>query len=193
MTSAQVTKLDVTLPNAISSEESRAKGAEGTLQTNINNEATTRKNADDALQTDINTKTKVVNSNPTLSWSTTSTVGTVGGNALQVTMPANPVKTGFTTSGRNYKVQTDASGNLYVNVPWTDSDTITTSSDVAGWGFIKNINFGGTTYSPSGGTVTIENGVEMLHEVLVPRVNTTPAITSSNFEGYEKDLYDGKK
>ena len=30
------------------------------------------------------------------------------------------VKTGYTTNGKNYKVTTDSSGNLYVNVPWTD-------------------------------------------------------------------------
>jgi hypothetical protein len=32
------------------------------------------------------------------------------------------VKTGYTTSGKNYKVQKDTSGNLYVNVPWTDNN-----------------------------------------------------------------------
>lgn len=33
------------------------------------------------------------------------------------------VKTGYTTSGKNYKVQADTDGNLYVNVPWTDNNT----------------------------------------------------------------------
>lgn len=33
------------------------------------------------------------------------------------------VKTGYTTSGKNYKVQVDASGNAFVNVPWTDNNT----------------------------------------------------------------------
>ena len=30
---------------------------------------------------------------------------------------------GYTTSGKNYKLQVDASGNGYVNVPWSDSNT----------------------------------------------------------------------
>ena len=33
------------------------------------------------------------------------------------------IKVGYTTSGRNYKVQLDSSGNAYVNVPWTDTNT----------------------------------------------------------------------
>lgn len=46
--------------------------------------------------------TAVVNSNPTLSWGTTSTVGTVDGTNLQVTMPADPTyvtQTVRTTNG----------------------------------------------------------------------------------------------
>lgn len=33
------------------------------------------------------------------------------------------VKVGYTTNGKNYKVQVDGSGNAYVNVPWTDTNT----------------------------------------------------------------------
>lgn len=33
------------------------------------------------------------------------------------------VKVGYTTSGKNYKLQVDASGNAFVNVPWTDTNT----------------------------------------------------------------------
>lgn len=32
------------------------------------------------------------------------------------------IKVGYTTSGKNYKVQLDSSGNAYVNVPWTDNN-----------------------------------------------------------------------
>lgn len=32
------------------------------------------------------------------------------------------IKVGYTTSGKNYKVQLDSSNNAYVNVPWTDND-----------------------------------------------------------------------
>ena len=40
--------------------------------------------------TDNNTTYSFTNNNPTLSWGTKSTIGTVGGVALTVTMPANP-------------------------------------------------------------------------------------------------------
>lgn len=33
------------------------------------------------------------------------------------------IKVGYATSGKNYKVQVDSSGNAYVNVPWTDNNT----------------------------------------------------------------------
>lgn len=33
------------------------------------------------------------------------------------------IKVGYTTSGKNYKVLLDSSGNAYVNVPWTDNNT----------------------------------------------------------------------
>lgn len=33
------------------------------------------------------------------------------------------IKLGYTDSGKNYKVQVDGSGNAYVNVPWTDTNT----------------------------------------------------------------------
>lgn len=42
----------------------------------------------------------------------TSTASALGG-----------IKVGYTTSGKNYKVQLDGSGNAYVNVPWTDTNT----------------------------------------------------------------------
>lgn len=33
------------------------------------------------------------------------------------------VKVGYTNNGKNYKIQVDASGNAFVNVPWTDTNT----------------------------------------------------------------------
>lgn len=41
------------------------------------------------------------------------------------------IKVGYTTSGRNYKVQLDSSGNAYVNVPWTDTNTTYTNMGAA--------------------------------------------------------------
>lgn len=51
----------------------------------------------------------VVNSNPTLAWGTTSQVGTVGGSALQVTMPANPNTDTKVTSAANHYTPTQNS------------------------------------------------------------------------------------
>lgn len=41
------------------------------------------------------------------------------------------VKVGYTTSGKNYKLQVDASGNAFVNVPWTDTNTTYTNMGAA--------------------------------------------------------------
>lgn len=41
------------------------------------------------------------------------------------------IKVGYTTSEKNYKVQLDSSGNAYVNVPWTDTNTTYTNMGAA--------------------------------------------------------------
>lgn len=41
------------------------------------------------------------------------------------------IKVGYATSGKNYKVQLDSSGNAYVNVPWTDTNTTYTNMKAA--------------------------------------------------------------
>lgn len=41
------------------------------------------------------------------------------------------IKVGYTTYGKNYKVQLDSSGNAYVNVPWTDTNTTYTNMGAA--------------------------------------------------------------
>lgn len=47
------------------------------------------------------------------------------------------IKVGYTTSGKNYKVQLDSSGNAYVNVPWTDSNTTYTQATSNNLGLVK--------------------------------------------------------
>ena len=83
---------------------------------------------------------------PTTDTNTTYSAGT----GLSLSGTTFSVKTGYTTSGKNYKVQADSSGNLYVNVPWTDTNTNTTYS--AGTG----LSLSGTTFSVS--TVPVANG-----------------------------------
>lgn len=60
------------------------------------------------------------------------------------------VKVGYTTSGKNYKLQVDASGNAFVNVPWTDNNTTYGVVGANGsTGLVKN---GSTVTSASGYT-----------------------------------------
>lgn len=47
------------------------------------------------------------------------------------------IKVGYTTSGKNYKVQLDSSGNAYVNVPWTDNNTTYTQATSDKLGSVK--------------------------------------------------------
>lgn len=47
------------------------------------------------------------------------------------------IKVGYTTSGRNYKVQLDSSGNAYVNVPWTDNNTTYSQATSDNLGLVK--------------------------------------------------------
>lgn len=47
------------------------------------------------------------------------------------------IKVGYTTSGKNYKVQLDSSGNAYVNVPWTDNNTTYNEATADTLGLVK--------------------------------------------------------
>jgi hypothetical protein len=68
------------------------------------------------------------------------------------------VKIGYTASGKNYPVQL-SSEKMYVNVPWTDTDTNTvTSVGILGdlsTGDIELRGGGSTAVTKSGGTITI--------------------------------------
>lgn len=47
------------------------------------------------------------------------------------------IKVGYTTSGKNYKVQLDSSDNAYVNVPWTDNNTTYNEATADTLGLVK--------------------------------------------------------
>ena len=47
------------------------------------------------------------------------------------------IKVGYTTSGKNYKVQLDSSGNAYVNVPWTDNNATYNEATADTLGLVK--------------------------------------------------------
>lgn len=47
------------------------------------------------------------------------------------------IKVGYTTSGKNYKVQLDPFGNAYVNVPWADNNTTYNEATADTLGLVK--------------------------------------------------------
>lgn len=82
------------------------------------------------------------------------------GNGLSLSGTTFSVKTGYTNSGKNYKVQADSSGNLYVNVPWTDTTyTFTNKAPTLSWGTTSTIGtVGGTNL-----TVTMPSNPNTSH------------------------------
>ena len=79
------------------------------------------------------------------------------------------IKTGYASSGKNYKVQVDSLGNAYVNVPWTDNNTTyaQATSDKLGLvmiGYAKN----GKNYP-----VSLDSGGKMYVNVPWTDTNTT--------------------
>lgn len=81
--------------------------------------------------TDTNTTYSVASSTADglMSASDKAKLDSIAQGANQYTLPTaaastlGGVKTGYTTSGKNYAVVVDANGNAYVNVPWTDNNT----------------------------------------------------------------------
>lgn len=87
------------------------------------------------------------------------------------------IKVGYTTSGKNYKVQLDSSGNAYVNVPWTDTNTTYGVVGANGsTGLVKN---GSTVTSASGYTACpIVSGVPYYKDTNTTYANMKAATAS---------------
>jgi len=78
------------------------------------------------------------------------TTGAVTLNVIEATSSAyGGVKIGYTESGKNYPVELD-SGQMFVNVPWLDTNTDTNTTYTAGTG----LNLAGTQFSVTGLTLT---------------------------------------
>ena len=71
------------------------------------------------------------------------------------------IKTNYSTNEKNYAVKVDSSGNAYVSVPWTDTNTTYTLSGLGGIGTIKASGSGALTLSASKSdtTVTISGSI----------------------------------
>lgn len=82
------------------------------------------------------------------------------------------IKVGYTTSGKNYKVQLDSSGNAYVNVPWTDSNTTYTQATSDNLGLVK------IGYSANGKNYPVELDSSGKMYVNVPWTDTNTTYTN---------------
>lgn len=115
-----------------------------------------------------------VTSKPSTFAPPTATSSTLGG-----------VKAGYTTSGKNYKLQVDASGNAFVNVPWTDNNTTYNQATADTLGLVK------IGYSSSGKNyaVSLDSNGKMYVNVPWTDNNTTYAQATSDNLGLVKIGY----
>lgn len=79
------------------------------------------------------------------------------------------IKVGYTTSGKNYKVQVDSSGNAFVNVPWTDNNTTYNQATADTLGLVKI----GYTTSGKNYAVSLDPNGKMYVNVPWTDTNTT--------------------
>lgn len=95
------------------------------------------------------------------------------------------IKVGYTTSGKNYKVQVDSSGNAFVNVPWTDNNTTYNQATADTLGLVK------IGYSSSGKNyaVSLDPNGKMYVNVPWTDNNTTYAQATSDNLGLVKIGY----
>lgn len=95
------------------------------------------------------------------------------------------IKVGYTTSGKNYKVQLDSSGNAYVNVPWTDNNTTYNQATADTLGLVKiGYDTSGKNYA-----VVLDGNGKMYVNVPWTDNNTTYAQATSDKLGLVKIGY----
>lgn len=95
------------------------------------------------------------------------------------------VKVGYTTSGKNYKLQVDASGNAFVNVPWTDNNTTYNQATADTLGLVKI----GYTSSGKNYAVSLDSNGKMYVNVPWTDNNTTYTQATSDNLGLVKIGY----
>lgn len=88
------------------------------------------------------------------------------------------IKVGYATSGKNYKVQVDSSGNAFVNVPWTDNNTTYNEATADTLGLVKV----GYTSNGKNYAVRLANG-KMYVNVPWTDTNTTYAVANESTNG----------
>lgn len=95
------------------------------------------------------------------------------------------IKVGYTTSGKNYKLQVDASGNAFVNVPWTDNNTTYNQATADTLGLVKI----GYTSSGKNYAVSLDANGKMYVNVPWTDNNTTYTQATSDNLGLVKIGY----
>lgn len=95
------------------------------------------------------------------------------------------VKVGYTTSDKNYKLQVDASGNAFVNVPWTDNNTTYNQATADTLGLVKI----GYTSSGKNYAVSLDANGKMYVNVPWTDNNTTYTQATSDNLGLVKIGY----
>ena len=154
-----------------------------TIQKNSTNVATFSANQSSNITADISVPTKVseltndsgyttntgtvtkVSTGAGLTGGDVTTTGTIKAKLQSETQSSLTAATRTSTSGREYPVGLDASGNLSVNVPWSDTDTNTHRTiQMNGTQILGNnttalnlVAGDGITLSNSSGSVTITN------------------------------------
>lgn len=104
-------------------------------------------------------------------------------NANNYTLPAatssalGGIKVGYTTSGKNYKVQLDSSNNAYVNVPWTDTSYTLPTASASVLGGVK------LGYTASGKNYPVVLDSNSKAYVNVPWTDTTYSVATTSANG----------
>lgn len=143
-----------------------------------------------SVNTDTNTNTAHTHTAALTSGLTVTGSGGISGSVSYA------VNTGFTTSGRNYKVQVDSeTGGLFVNVPWTDTNTDTNTTYTAGTGLVLNsttfsLDTSGATagtYGPTQNVTGSNNTTIKVPKITVDAYGRVTAITEYTYTSVDNN------
>lgn len=120
--------------------------------------------------------------NTTYSIATESTAGLVKPISV-ITKPT--LQGATTTSGRYYSVQMSSDGNMFVNVPWSDTNTTYAQATASTLGLVK---IGATNLSSKNYAVQLNSSGQMYVAVPWTDTNTTYSLASTSANGLLRQL-----